>query len=196
MAQTTPADPHVRSRYERTGRAVYRWVTEVYDSRDAPWWIGAVSARIKAALDAARTSISNAYWTGRRQWQDGRHEQAARTMQQAAQAALELEAQLKRIPTPALAQYMTRDAVTERGEAGGAMAAMLAAFAECEREARSERVRAGIEHARREGRRLGRPATVAHRANEVRQLAAEGLSKAEIARRTSIPRTSVRRLLA
>ena len=79
---------------------------------------------------------------------------------------------------------------------GRAMAAMIAVFAEFEREIRSERVRAGIEQARREGRHLGRPKTAALRADEVRELAAVGLSKSEIARRLAIGRTSVRRILA
>ena len=79
---------------------------------------------------------------------------------------------------------------------GRAMAGMVAVFAEFEREIRSERVRAGIEQARREGRHLGRPPTAALRADEVRELAADGLSKSEIARRVGIGRTSVRRILA
>jgi len=79
---------------------------------------------------------------------------------------------------------------------GRAMAGMVAVFAEFEREIRSERVRAGIEQARREGRHLGRPPTAALRADEVRELAADGLSKSEIARRVGIGRSSVRRILA
>ncbi len=79
---------------------------------------------------------------------------------------------------------------------GRAMAAMIAVFAEFERDVRSERVRAGIEQARREGRALGRPRTAALRAAEVRQLAAKGLSQVAIARELGIGRTTVRRLLA
>lgn len=78
---------------------------------------------------------------------------------------------------------------------GRAMAAMVAVFAEFEREIRSERVRAGIEQARQEGRRLGRPQSASLQADAVRKLASEGLSKSEIARRLSIGRTSVRRIL-
>ena len=43
--------------------------------------------------------------------------------------------------------------------AGRAMAALLAVFAEFEREILRERVRAGLAHARQNGKRLGRPAT-------------------------------------
>jgi DNA invertase Pin-like site-specific DNA recombinase len=80
--------------------------------------------------------------------------------------------------------------------AGRAMAGLLAVFAEFEREILRERVRAGLAHARQNGKRLGRPATAALQADEVRKLHRAGISKAEIARRLQIGRTSVRRLLA
>ena len=78
---------------------------------------------------------------------------------------------------------------------GRAMAGMLAVFAEFERGILRERVKAGIAEARRRGTRHGRPPTVAHQADEVRQLYARGLSKSAIARRLGIGRTSVRRFL-
>src|SRR4249920_1556042 len=80
--------------------------------------------------------------------------------------------------------------------AGRAMAALLAVFAEFEREILRERVRAGLAHARQNGKKLGRPATAALHAGRVRKLHREGISKAEIARRLRIGRTSVRRILA
>src|SRR5271156_684006 len=80
--------------------------------------------------------------------------------------------------------------------AGRAMAALLAVFAEFEREILRERVRAGLAHARQNGQRLGRPATVGLQSNQVRKLYRAGVSKAEIARRLQIGRTSVRRILA
>ncbi len=79
--------------------------------------------------------------------------------------------------------------------AGRAMAGMLAVFAEFEREIMRERVCAGLENARRNGRRLGRPKTAALHADQVQQLHRAGISKAEIARRLRIGRTSVRRIL-
>lgn len=78
---------------------------------------------------------------------------------------------------------------------GRAMAGMVAVFAEFEREIRSERFRAGIEQARRDRRRLGRPRSASLQADAVRDLASKGMSKSEIARRLSIGRTSVRRIL-
>jgi len=80
--------------------------------------------------------------------------------------------------------------------AGRAMAAMLAVFAAFEREILQERTRAGLAHARQNGKRLGRPATAAAHTAEIRKLHRAGISKAEIARRLSIGRTSVRRILA
>jgi putative DNA-invertase from lambdoid prophage Rac len=79
--------------------------------------------------------------------------------------------------------------------AGRAMAAMLAVFAAFEREVLQERTKAGMAHARENGKRLGRPATAAVHAAEVRKLYRAGISKSEIARRLNIGRTSVRRIL-
>jgi putative DNA-invertase from lambdoid prophage Rac len=79
---------------------------------------------------------------------------------------------------------------------GRAMAGLLAVFAEFEREILRERVRAGLAHAKRNGQRLGRPMTAGLHADKVRKLHRAGVSKAEIARRLRIGRTSVRRILA
>jgi len=78
---------------------------------------------------------------------------------------------------------------------GRAMAGMLSVFAAFEHEILRERVRAGIAHARQNGKRLGRPATAAAKTTEIRKLYRAGISKAEIARRLQIGRTSVRRIL-
>jgi putative DNA-invertase from lambdoid prophage Rac len=80
--------------------------------------------------------------------------------------------------------------------AGRAMAGLLAIFAEFEREILRERTRAGLAHAREKGKRLGRPATAAIHAVEIRKLHRAGISKSEIARQLQIGRTSVRRILA
>ena len=80
--------------------------------------------------------------------------------------------------------------------AGRAMAGLLAVFAEFEREILRARVRAGLAHARQNGLTLGRPITAGLHADRVRKLHCAGVSKAEIARRLKIGRTSVRRILA
>jgi DNA invertase Pin-like site-specific DNA recombinase len=68
-------------------------------------------------------------------------------------------------------------------------------YAAFEREILGERTRAGLAHARENGKRLGRPATSAVHAPEIRKLHRAGVSKSEIARRLHVGRTSVRRIL-
>ena len=80
--------------------------------------------------------------------------------------------------------------------AGRAMAAMLAVFAEFEREVLRERVRAGLAHARQNGKTLGRPLTAGLKADRIQKLHRSGISKSRIARQLCIGRTSVRRILA
>jgi putative DNA-invertase from lambdoid prophage Rac len=58
-----------------------------------------------------------------------------------------------------------------------AMAAMLAIFAEFEREIPQERVRAGIAQARKQGRPHGRPPTAALKADQVFRFKAERMSR-------------------
>ena len=79
---------------------------------------------------------------------------------------------------------------------GRAMAGLLSVFAEFEHEILRERIRAGIAEARLKGKRFGRPLTAAKKAGQIRKLYGAGISKAEIARRLDIGRTSVRRILA
>jgi len=79
---------------------------------------------------------------------------------------------------------------------GRAMAGLLAVFAAFERDILRERVRAGLDHARSLGKRLGRPPLPAAVAADARRLARASISKSEIARQLGIGRTSVRRILA
>ncbi len=79
--------------------------------------------------------------------------------------------------------------------AGRAMAGLLAVFAAFEREILVEPTRAGLAYVRQNGKRLGRPATAAVHAAEIKKLYRAGVSKSEIARRLEIGRTSVRRVL-
>lgn len=80
--------------------------------------------------------------------------------------------------------------------AGRAFAGMLAVFAEFERDILRDRVKAGIAQARKDGRPHGRPAKIAGKATQIRELAQNGLSKSAIAKQLKIGRTSVRRSLA
>jgi len=79
---------------------------------------------------------------------------------------------------------------------GRAMVGLLAVFAQFEHDLLRERVRSGLAEARLKGTRLGRPPTVGLHASPVQKLYRAGVSKAEIARRLNLARTSVRRILA
>jgi putative DNA-invertase from lambdoid prophage Rac len=91
--------------------------------------------------------------------------------------------------------FVLTEALDLTTPAGRAMAGLLAIFAEFEREILRERTRAGLAHARQNGKRLGRPVTALLHAPEIRKLHRAGVSKSEIARRVQIGRTSVRRIL-
>jgi DNA invertase Pin-like site-specific DNA recombinase len=78
---------------------------------------------------------------------------------------------------------------------GRALAGRLAVFAEFERDIVRERARAGIAHARQQGKPHGRPPWAFRQAAPIGQLCAEGLSKRAIARQLGIGKTSVRRIL-
>jgi hypothetical protein len=70
--------------------------------------------------------------------------------------------------------------------AGRAMAGLLAIFAEFEREILRERTKAGLAHARQNGKRLGCPATAVKHAAEVWNLHRASISKSEIALETRL----------
>lgn len=76
-----------------------------------------------------------------------------------------------------------------------AILAILATLAKQERIRLSERVKAGLDRARSEGRRLGRPRLPEATIAEIRQLHREGISKREIARRVRYSDGSGRRRL-
>jgi DNA invertase Pin-like site-specific DNA recombinase len=72
---------------------------------------------------------------------------------------------------------------------------VLGAIAAFEREMMLERQREGIERAKAEGRYKGRKPTARAKADQVREMAAQGVSKVEIAKRLGMHRASVYRAL-
>ena len=78
---------------------------------------------------------------------------------------------------------------------GRALAGMLAVFAEFERDILRDRVKAGIDQARKDGKPHGRPMTAGKLVPEMKQLRREGISKRAIAKQLGVSRTSVIRLL-
>jgi len=78
---------------------------------------------------------------------------------------------------------------------GRALAGMLGVFAEFERDILRDRVKAGIDQARKDGKPHGRPQTAGKLIPEMKQLRKDGLSKRAIAKQLGVSRTSVIRLL-
>lgn len=79
---------------------------------------------------------------------------------------------------------------------GKLMLNLLGSIAEFERELMLERQREGIERAKAEGRYKGRAPTVRRKLPQIRELSAQGIKPAEIARQVGCSRASVYRLLA
>lgn len=88
-----------------------------------------------------------------------------------------------------------RESVDTSTPAGRVLFTMIAAIAEFEREIIRERVKAGVEKARRKGKRLGRPKRIVdvHRA---RNLRADGLSWSAISKKLKMPASTIRARLA
>jgi DNA invertase Pin-like site-specific DNA recombinase len=76
-----------------------------------------------------------------------------------------------------------------------AVISIMATLAKQERVRISERTKAGLERARREGKTLGRP-KVEVNADEIRQLRAQGLSWSAVAAQTGIARATCQRAAA
>lgn len=86
-------------------------------------------------------------------------------------------------------------AVDTKSPSGRLMLTMFAAMAQFEREMMLERQREGIAKAKREGKYKGRKPTARAKSSEVQKLHSEGIGASEIARRLSLGRASVYRLL-
>ena len=74
--------------------------------------------------------------------------------------------------------------------------AVLMAVAEFERGIIRERVRSGLAAAKARGVKLGRPATLMHRVNDVMALKAKGLGVCAISRELKMPLSSVHKILS
>jgi DNA invertase Pin-like site-specific DNA recombinase len=72
---------------------------------------------------------------------------------------------------------------------------VIASVAQFEREMMLERQREGTAKAKGQGKYKGRKATARAKADNIKALAAQGLSMGEIAKRLSIGKTSVHRVI-
>jgi putative DNA-invertase from lambdoid prophage Rac len=88
-----------------------------------------------------------------------------------------------------------RDALDFTTSVGRALAGMLAVFAEFERDILRERVKAGVDAARAQGRVGGRPkVTTEETRQKIKEMLSKGISKAKIAREMRVSRMTVGRV--
>ena len=102
--------------------------------------------------------------------------------------------ELNRLNVPLIASSQGIDTSTD-SPAGRLQLNVLMAVAEFERGIIKERVNAGLSAAKARGVRLGRPATINGRADEVSKLKAQGLGIRAIARELKMPPSSVHKAL-
>ena len=69
---------------------------------------------------------------------------------------------------------------------------VVGAVAEFEKDIIRERVRAGLENAKRKGKRLGRPPVSSHLVDEAKKLRSEGMSFRQIGKQLGIPESTIR----
>ncbi len=90
---------------------------------------------------------------------------------------------------------LTQEYLDSTGPFGDALVALLAALAQQERETIQRRIKAGMERAKKEGRRMGRPRKVFDR-KRVFRLREKGLSYRAIAVQMKIGHSTVGRILS
>jgi DNA invertase Pin-like site-specific DNA recombinase len=93
--------------------------------------------------------------------------------------------------------YLHQQQVDSTTTAGKAMLGMCAVFAEFEWNSISDRVKAGIERARKEGKRIGRPSSVTTKTRaRILKLRAQGMGMIAIARTVGCGTGTVQKTLA
>lgn len=96
-----------------------------------------------------------------------------------------------------VAVYLHQQQVDSTTTAGKAMLGMCAVFAEFEWNTTSDRIKAGIARARKQGKRIGRPSSVtATTERRIRDLRGKGYGKLRIARELGCGTSTVQRVLA
>ena len=92
--------------------------------------------------------------------------------------------------------YLHQQGIDTRTPSGKAMYQMCGVFAELERGLIKERVMAGLQRAKAQGKRLGRPRVPPIQVEKIKRLRAEGLSYRKIAKRVDLSVCTVHRLSA
>lgn len=96
-----------------------------------------------------------------------------------------------------VAVYLHQQQVDSTTTAGKAMLGMCAVFAEFEWNTISDRIKAGVERARKQGKQIGRPSSVTDATEaRIRRLRAEGLGMLRIAKQLGCGVSTVQRVLS
>ena len=92
--------------------------------------------------------------------------------------------------------YFHQQGIDTRTPSGKAMFGMMGVFAEFERSLIQERVKAGLQRAKTQGKRLGRPPVPPIQIEKIKRLRTEGLSYRKIAKRMDLSVCTIHRLSA
>jgi DNA invertase Pin-like site-specific DNA recombinase len=92
--------------------------------------------------------------------------------------------------------YLHQQGVDTTTPSGRALFQMCGVFAEFERSMIVSRVNAGLDRARAQGKKLGRPSLATPKKEKIQELLAQGLSMASIAKATGVGVASVHRIAA
>ena len=90
--------------------------------------------------------------------------------------------------------YFHQNQLDTRTPSGKAMFGMMGVFAQFERSLIQERIKAGLERAKAQGKRLGRPPVPPIQRQKIKRLRDEGLSYRKIAKRMDLSVCTVHRL--
>ena len=90
--------------------------------------------------------------------------------------------------------YFHQNQLDTSTPSGKAMFGMMSVFAQFERSLIQERVKAGLERAKSQGKRLGRPPVPPIQKQKIKRLREEGMSYRKIAKRTGLSVCTVHRL--
>ena len=107
----------------------------------------------------------------------------------------DLVASLQELHGAGVDLYLHRQAVDTRTPAGKALFQMLGVFAEFERAMIQERVKAGMDRARAEGKVMGRPKIGEEREAQIIELRSQGMGIGSIARTVGCGISAVQRVL-
>ena len=92
--------------------------------------------------------------------------------------------------------YLHVQGIDTTTPSGKAMFGMMGVFAEFERSLIQERVKAGLQRAKTQGKRLGRPPVPPIQIEKIKRLRTEGLSYRKIAKRMDLSVCTIHRLSA